>query len=149
LKCPVIQLATNYRSHRAIVERYDRWMASADWSNPAGASFRFDKSIEADPNGGHRDYPAVISIWGRDRRNEAILRACRVPEAQRGTFVFAWTSRPTAAASRLSEHNEKEVGDVFCAELVHDVHTMKFHGAGTQTKSCGGLLAGGTSNDLG
>ncbi|HYX23702.1 MAG TPA: ATP-dependent helicase, partial [Thermoanaerobaculia bacterium] len=69
--CPIVRLTTNYRSHRAIVERYDRWMASADWSNPHGVSFRFDKTIEVDPNGGHPDYPAVISIWGRDTRDEA------------------------------------------------------------------------------
>ena len=31
--CPTVKLTTNYRSHQAIVERYDRWMASADWSN--------------------------------------------------------------------------------------------------------------------
>ena len=70
-KCPVVRLTTNYRSHRAIVERYDRWMSSADWSNPAGVPFRFDKTIEADPNGGHPDYPAVTSIWGRGARDEA------------------------------------------------------------------------------
>ena len=46
-------------------------MASADWSNPDGVSFRFDKTIEADPKGGHPDYQAVISIWGRDARDEA------------------------------------------------------------------------------
>ena len=70
-KCPVVRLTTNYRSHRAIVERYDRWMASADWTNPAGAPFRFDKTIEADPKGQHPNYPAIISIWGRDARDEA------------------------------------------------------------------------------
>ncbi len=69
--CPVVRLTTNYRSHRAIVERYDRWMASADWSNPAGVPFRFDKTIEADPHGEHPDYPATISIWGRDAGDEA------------------------------------------------------------------------------
>jgi DNA helicase-2/ATP-dependent DNA helicase PcrA len=69
--CPVVRLTTNYRSHRSIVERYDRWMASADWSNSAGVPFRFDKTIEADPNGSHPDYPAVIAIWGRDARDEA------------------------------------------------------------------------------
>lgn len=69
--CPVVRLTTNYRSHRAIVERYDRWMASADWSNPQGTSFRFQKTIDADPDSDHPDYPAVISIWGRDARDEA------------------------------------------------------------------------------
>jgi DNA helicase-2/ATP-dependent DNA helicase PcrA len=69
--CRVLKLTTNYRSHRAIVERYDRWMASADWSNPRGASFRYDKTIQADADSTHPKYPAVIAIWGRDRRDEA------------------------------------------------------------------------------
>jgi len=69
--CPVARLTTNYRSHHAIVERYDRWMASIDWSNPRGAPFRFDKTIEADSDDDHPEYPAVISIWGRNTRDEA------------------------------------------------------------------------------
>lgn len=69
--CTIIKLTTNFRSHRGIVERYDRWMASADWSGREGGSFRYDKTIAADPGGEHPDYPAVISIWGRNRRDEA------------------------------------------------------------------------------
>ena len=69
--CAIVKLTTNYRSHYAVVERYDRWMASADWSNPNGVSFRYDKTIEADQKGKHPDYPSVISIWGKDRRDEA------------------------------------------------------------------------------
>ncbi|MHB2026492.1 MAG: ATP-dependent DNA helicase [Elusimicrobiota bacterium] len=69
--CKVLKLTTNYRSHRDIVERYDRWMGSADWSNRGGVSFRFDKKIEPDPKAEHPAYPAVFSIWGRDERDEA------------------------------------------------------------------------------
>ncbi len=71
--CAQVKLTTNYRSHRAIVERYDRWMASADWSNPTGGPpFRYDKTIEADPDGEHPDYPAVIAHLGqRTQRDEA------------------------------------------------------------------------------
>ena len=69
--CSIVKLTTNYRSHRVIVERYDRWMAAADWSNPRGAPFRYDKTIEAHAAGVHPVYPAVIAIWGRDRRDEA------------------------------------------------------------------------------
>ena len=69
--CHTVKLTTNYRSHQAIVERYDRWMASADWSNHQGARFRYDKTIEADATGTHPDYPSVIAIWGRDRHDEA------------------------------------------------------------------------------
>ena len=69
--CDTVKLTTNYRSHRAIVDRYDRWMASADWSNPRGASFRYAKTIEADAAATHPDYPSVIAIWGKDTRDEA------------------------------------------------------------------------------
>lgn len=69
--CRIVKLTTNYRSHRAIVERYDRWMASADWTNRGGASFRFDKTIHADGSTPHPEYPAVVAIWGRDPRDEA------------------------------------------------------------------------------
>ena len=69
--CATVKLTTNYRSHNAIVRRYDRWMASTNWSNPEGGSFRHEKTIAADPDGGDPDYPAVISIWGSDRRDES------------------------------------------------------------------------------
>lgn len=69
--CRTVQLTTNYRSHRSIIERYDRWMALADWSNARGTSFRYDKTIEPDSETKHSDYPAVIAIWAQDRREEA------------------------------------------------------------------------------
>jgi DNA helicase-2/ATP-dependent DNA helicase PcrA len=69
--CPFVRLTINYRSHRSIVDRYDRWMASANWSNPHGLPFRFDKTIAADPDGEHPNYSAVIGIWGRDAGDEA------------------------------------------------------------------------------
>ncbi|MFZ0726439.1 MAG: hypothetical protein WAO07_03300 [Desulfobacterales bacterium] len=68
VRCPVIKLTVNYRSHRKIIERYDRWMASIDWSQ--WAAFRYDKTIEPDPDGEHTEYPAAISIWGRDHHDE-------------------------------------------------------------------------------
>jgi DNA helicase-2/ATP-dependent DNA helicase PcrA len=66
-----IKLTTNYRSHRRIVEAYDRWMASADWSNASGQPFRFDKTIRPDPNAEHPEYPAVFSIWANGVQDEA------------------------------------------------------------------------------
>ncbi len=69
--CRTVQLTTNYRSHRAIVDAYDRWMASADWSNRSGAPFRHDKTIREDAGAEHPRYPAVLSIWGSCARDEA------------------------------------------------------------------------------
>ena len=67
----MVKLTTNYRSHRDIVKRYDRWMAAADWSNKEGGSFRYDKTIVADPQAAHADYPSVVRIWGTSERDEA------------------------------------------------------------------------------
>jgi len=69
--CTVVKLTTNYRSHQRIVDAYDRWMASADWSNPRGLPFRYDKTIQPDPDTEHPDYPAIFAIWGQDARDEA------------------------------------------------------------------------------
>lgn len=66
-----IKLTTNYRSHETIVRAYDRFMSSADWSNPSGASFRFDKSIQPSPDTTYPNYPSVFSIWGTTKRDEA------------------------------------------------------------------------------
>jgi ATP-dependent DNA helicase UvrD/PcrA len=66
-----IKLTTNYRSHEAIVRAYDKFMAAADWTNPSGPPFRFDKTIEPNPNAAFPDYPSVFSIWGASKRDEA------------------------------------------------------------------------------
>ena len=52
--CRVVELTVNYRSHPDIVGAYDRWMGSADWSNPdpGGAPFRHAKSITPTTRGG-------------------------------------------------------------------------------------------------
>lgn len=66
-----VKLTTNYRSHGEIVRAYDKFMAAADWRNPAGgSSFRFDKTIEPDPDTSFPDYPSVFSIWGTTKTDE-------------------------------------------------------------------------------
>jgi len=69
--CRVVKLTTNYRSHPRIVHAYDRWMVSADWSNAHGRPFRYDKTIEPDPDAPQPEYPGIFSIWGTNDRDEA------------------------------------------------------------------------------
>lgn len=64
--CKQINLSVNYRSHKDIVHAYNKFMNSHDWSNPAGAQFRFDKEIIPNGEAQHSDYPSVISVWGQD-----------------------------------------------------------------------------------
>ena len=70
--CRVVELTVNYRSHPDIVSAYDRWMGSADWSNPdpAGVPFRYAKTIVPHDPSGYDDYTAVIAIDGQDPDDE-------------------------------------------------------------------------------
>ena len=72
--CRVLGLTTNYRSHRDIVSACGQWMDNAaDWSDPRGGgrSFRYPKDIVSHAPDAHADYPAVISVRGRDPIDEA------------------------------------------------------------------------------
>ncbi|WP_367362508.1 ATP-dependent DNA helicase [Mesotoga sp.] len=69
--CKVVKLTTNYRSHPEIINRYDRWMSSVNWSGPIGKKYRYDKTITANSNAVVADYPSVFSIWGNNPNDEA------------------------------------------------------------------------------
>lgn len=70
--CKITKLMINYRSHKAIMKAYNKFMASCDWSDPTSEfHFRYDKEIVPDPNGNFPEYPAVFSIWGESRKDEA------------------------------------------------------------------------------
>jgi len=70
--CRVFKLTTNYRSHRRIVDAYNKFMASCDWSNTGSSfPFRYDKEIVPDPDVEFPEYPAVFSIWGVSKNDEA------------------------------------------------------------------------------
>lgn len=103
--CTTVKLTTNYRSHRAIVERYDRWMASTDWSNPRGARFRYDKTIEADAAGTHPDYPSVIAIWGKDKRDEAARFADLVDFLKRNEVIEDYSQVAMLLHSVREDHS--------------------------------------------
>ena len=70
--CRIIPLTINYRSHERIVQAYNKFMVSCDWSNPNGEpDFRYDKRIVPNLQQRFADYPAVFCIWGTDERDEA------------------------------------------------------------------------------
>ncbi|RLB81735.1 MAG: hypothetical protein DRH17_08290, partial [Deltaproteobacteria bacterium] len=70
--CHIVTLSVNYRSHKDIIEGYDKFMRSWDWTDSRGEKkFRFDKKIRPDPEGSFPDYPALFSIWGQNKEDEA------------------------------------------------------------------------------
>ena len=67
----MVEVTTNYRSHRDIVAAVGRWMdTAAEWDDE-GQPFRYSKHIVPKAPDTHPDYPAVISVQGIDARNEA------------------------------------------------------------------------------
>jgi len=69
--CPQVRLTTNYRSHKTIIDAYNRFMNGCNWSNPkTGLNFRYEKTIQPNSYEEHPDYPAVFSIWGANRQDE-------------------------------------------------------------------------------
>ena len=103
--CAIVKLTINYRSHRAIVDYYDRWMTSTDWSNPNGLSFRYDKTIQANQKGKHPDYPSVISIWGSGRRDEASRFADLVKFLKQSDVVVDYNQVALLLHSVREEHS--------------------------------------------
>ena len=68
--CTQIKLMTNYRSHQRIIDAYNIWISSADWSNAHSKPFRTEKQVRSNHNN-HPNYPAVCTITARDTHDEA------------------------------------------------------------------------------
>jgi DNA helicase II / ATP-dependent DNA helicase PcrA len=63
--CKQVRLTTNYRSHPDIVHFYNRWMGDQAWA-VNGQSFRFEKSIVADPDKDFPETAAVIRVSAKE-----------------------------------------------------------------------------------
>ncbi len=103
--CAIVKLITNYRSHKGIVKAYNHWMASADWSNRNGLPFRYDKTIEPDPKADHPDYPAIFSIWGRNKQDEADRFANMVAFLKENSVIKDYSQVALLLHSVRSEHS--------------------------------------------
>ncbi len=64
--CKQVTLTINYRSHKKIIEKYNKFITAIDWKN-----FRYNKKTEPNPEQEFPNYPAVFSIWGKDEKDEA------------------------------------------------------------------------------
>ena len=69
--CRVLELSTNYRSHKSIVAASREWMATAAGWEVDGRCYRYAKALVAHAPETHPDHPAVISVQGQDPMDEA------------------------------------------------------------------------------
>ena len=61
IKCRQVKLETNYRSHPEIIDYYNQWMMSHDWSSPTNKTFRYPKVIKPRKDVFPKS-PAVITV---------------------------------------------------------------------------------------
>jgi len=103
--CRTVLLNTNYRSHKSIVQRYDRWMTSADWTGKGGTSYRYPKTIVADPETEYPEYPAVLSIWGQSEQDEAERFADMVEFLKRNAVIGDYSQVALLLHSVRDDHS--------------------------------------------
>lgn len=101
----VVKLTTNYRSHKKIIKRYDRWMSSVDWSNSTGVPFRYEKTIQEDPDAEYPEYPAVFAISGSDQRDEAARFADLVEYLKSNNVIADYNQVALLLHSVRQEHS--------------------------------------------
>ena len=61
--CQQVKLTTNYRSHPDIIEFYNEWMETLNWTT-GGKTFRYEKSIVPNPEKDFTEIPAVLKVSG-------------------------------------------------------------------------------------
>lgn len=86
-RCQTITLATNYRSHPAIIDFYNRWMTYCDWTDDQH-TYRYEKRI-APPEQDFPDYTSVVKVsagGSEHHYHEEVLRFIRQLEEE-GTLT--------------------------------------------------------------
>ena len=68
--CKQVSLTTNYRSHPDIIEFYNKWMETLDWTAD-GKTFRYEKEIVPDAETDFTDMPAALKIAQSQHRELA------------------------------------------------------------------------------
>jgi len=86
-ECHQVKLTINYRSHRDIIEKYNKFITSINWGN-----FRYDKIIQPQPEQEFPDYPAVLSIWGKDNKDEASRLADLIKFLKNNKIIDDWSN---------------------------------------------------------
>lgn len=63
--CQQVKLTTNYRSHPDIIQFYNHWMETLDWT-ANGKTFRYKKAIVANTEKDFTNMPTVLKVTGHN-----------------------------------------------------------------------------------
>ena len=125
----VLALSANYRSHRDITAACNTWINSFDWNNPAGPPFRYPKTVMPRARHADADHPAVISVLGRDRLDEANQLARFLLLLRRQGFIADMGEVAILLPSVKTHHRSHYVDALthvgIPVHLTHDEHLVE------------------------
>ena len=147
--CRVLGLTTNYRSCGPIVVAAGRWMDSAAPWEFEGRAFRYPKNIVPHRPEAHPDYPAVISVQGRDPVDEAgqladLLKFLRdngvitsygqaalllhsVKDAVSGPYLDGLERGGVPVRCEPAGHDRVPAGDELLVTTIHQAKGLEWH----------------------
>ncbi len=110
--CKQIKLTINYRSHKKIIEKYNKFITSIDWNG-----FRYPKEIKPDLSAEFPEYPAIFCIWGEDEEDEAkrvvqlikFLKDKKIIEDWSDVSILLKSVRPEHSAHYINALKENNI----------------------------------------
>ena len=104
--CSVVNLFNNYRSHEKIVSAYNRLLAPTGRGDPAERSITNCKTISARAWEARADYPAVISVRGKDPQDEGRQLADLIHFLKKSRFIADFSQVALLLHSVQSRHSD-------------------------------------------
>ncbi|MEO0199423.1 MAG: ATP-dependent DNA helicase [candidate division WOR-3 bacterium] len=113
--CKQIKLTINYRSHKDIIERYNKFITSIEWNG-----FRYPKQSQPNPQENFPQYPAVFCIWGKNKKDEAEKFVNLIKFLKKNKVIQDWSDIALLLKSIRPEYSEHYI------QILKDNHIPYF-----------------------
>ncbi|HPO91599.1 MAG TPA: ATP-dependent helicase, partial [Victivallales bacterium] len=110
--CKQIKLTINYRSHKNIIEKYNKFITSINWNG-----YRYPKYIKPNPDAEFPEYPAVFCIWGKDENDESQRFLTLLKFLKEKRIIEDWSDVVLLLKSVRPEHSSHYIEALKCAGI--------------------------------
>jgi len=144
--CKEVKLTINYRSHRDIISRCNKFITSIDWDG-----FRHQKEIKENPGGEFPAYPAVFSIWAGGPEDEARRFVQLIKFLKDNKIIQDWSDVALLLRSVRPEHSGHYIQALKDNHIPYFAPRAKMFFENEEVKfliACYALIFGFHSNEL-
>jgi len=99
--CRKIKLTINYRSHKEIIDRCNKFINSIEWGR-----FRYPKNIRPNPEGEFPNYPSVFCIRGVNEKDEALRLVRLLKFLKENKIIQDWSDVALILKSVRLDHSQ-------------------------------------------